>query len=88
MAYIDADWSAGYVGVYAWWYDTGLSQEFDDVVVGLDNNGDGDFVDAGDAIQARDAARPRSGHDRQRSASFARKRRVKGRLATTSTRAA
>ena len=28
-------WSAGYVGVYAWWYDTGLSQEFDDCVIGL-----------------------------------------------------
>ena len=54
MAYIDADWSAGYVGVYAWWYDTGLSQEFDDVVIGLDNNSDGDYLDAGDCVQARD----------------------------------
>ncbi len=53
-AYIDANWSAGYVGLYAWWWDTALTQEFDDVVIGLDNNSDGDYVDAGDAIQSRD----------------------------------
>ena len=52
-AYIDADWSAGYVGLYNWWYDA-VAQEFDDVQVGFDNNSDGDILDAGDAIQAND----------------------------------
>ena len=52
-AYIDAEWSAGYVGLYNWWWDA-VAQEFDDVKVGFDNNSDGDFLDAGDAIQAND----------------------------------
>ena len=53
VAYIDAEWSAGYVGLYNWWY-AAVAQEFDDVQVGFDNNSDGDILDAGDAIQAND----------------------------------
>ena len=52
-AYIDAEWSAGYVGLYNWWY-AAVAQEFDDVKVGFDNNSDGDILDAGDAIRAND----------------------------------
>jgi hypothetical protein len=49
---VDDAWSGGYAGLYR----TGGSslQQFDDVQIGYDNNGDGDILDAGDELQVDD----------------------------------
>ena len=50
---MDDDWSAGHVGLYR--YPGGSAvQQYDDVKIGYDNNGDGDILDAGDDIQVLD----------------------------------
>ena len=50
---MDADFDAGYVGLFRGQL-SNSTQQFDDVKVGFDNNADGDIDDAGDDIQIDD----------------------------------
>ena len=50
---VDDVWSAGYVGLYRAAGGPAL-QQYDDVKIGYDNNGDGDILDAGDDLQVSD----------------------------------
>ncbi|WP_320046886.1 RHS repeat-associated core domain-containing protein [uncultured Ilyobacter sp.] len=50
---IDDEWSAGYVGIYRG-DDISSTHECDDLVCGIDNNGDGDYDDAGDDMLVSD----------------------------------
>lgn len=45
---MDDVWSAGYVGLYRAAGGSAI-QQYDDVKIGYDNNGDGDILDAGDS---------------------------------------
>ena len=49
-------WSAGCAGLYP--AAGGVAQQYDDVKIGYDNNGDGDILDAGDGIDGKQAAVP------------------------------
>jgi RHS repeat-associated protein len=51
---VDDVWSAGLVGLYRAASSSGAIQQYDDVKIGYDNNGDGDIADAGDTIEVSD----------------------------------
>jgi YD repeat-containing protein len=51
---VDDVWSAGLVGLYRAASSSGALQQYDDVKIGYDNNGDGDIADAGDTIEVSD----------------------------------
>ena len=50
---VDDVWSAGYVGLYRA-AGGSSAQQYDDVLIGYDNNDDGDIADAGDDVQVAD----------------------------------
>jgi RHS repeat-associated protein len=51
---VDDVWSAGLAGLYRAASSSGAIQQYDDVKIGYDNNGDGDIADAGDTIEVSD----------------------------------